>query len=193
MERWINGRRIDNLSAKVTKLHRLHVRELIDSVGVGDYLRVSGHKAIHVCPNLQRISSQYSCKHSCCIIGTSSSQIRHMSRCHIRSYESRHYGNSILLPFKSFFYQLLRFCLSQHVLAAFMFRLHEKTRVIEHSIPNERTDNERRQSFAIAHNCILHIGRHLLQQIKSLADILQLIQQRMHLAVKGAFPACSRR
>ena len=51
----IDGRRIDYLCTEVTKLHCLHVRQLVDGISRLDHLGIGSHETIHIRPDLQNL------------------------------------------------------------------------------------------------------------------------------------------
>ena len=52
----VDGRRVDNLGTKVTKLHCLYVAQLVDGVGCLDDTWVGSHKSVNICPYLKHFS-----------------------------------------------------------------------------------------------------------------------------------------
>ena len=74
----IYRRRVDHLCTEVTKLHSLYVRKLVDGICRLDDARVCCHEAVNVCPNLKYVCIKGGSDDSCCIVRTTTTEVRYL-------------------------------------------------------------------------------------------------------------------
>ena len=71
----VDGRRIDDLGTKVTKLHRLDIRQFVDGIGCLDDTRVCGHETVYIRPYLQYLGIDGCCDDGSGIVRAASSEV----------------------------------------------------------------------------------------------------------------------
>ena len=76
----IDCRRIDHFRTEVTKLRSFHIAQFIDSVCPGNHTRVSCHEPVYIRPDFQTVGIQCGSNDCRCIVGTTSTQVRYLSR-----------------------------------------------------------------------------------------------------------------
>ena len=173
-------RRVNHLGAEVAKLHGLDIRQLVDGIGRLDDARVGRHKAIHIGPYLQHFGIQCSCDDSCGIVRTAPSQIRSLHGISVTRNEARNHSH-LWYVFESFLDKLVRQLRIQRVLSVLLFRTDEITAVHALAALDEHCYDVRTQAFAIAHDGSLRLLAQVMNQVYTIVDTLQLVEELVYL------------
>ena len=179
---WIYRRRINDLCSEVTKLHCLHITQFVNRVSRIDDARVGSHETIHIRPDFKCIGIKGGCNDTCCVVATSTPQVRHLASGNIGGDETRHKCHFLFLTevLKLLAHQLIRLVSHEHVLLLLLFSLDEVERVVPHSTFNQRGNDVAGDSFSIADNGIRSLFREVMNEINTLIDTLQIIEKSIH-------------
>ena len=174
--------RIDHLGAEVTQLRSLHIAQLVDGVGSRDDARIGSHEAVHVGPYLQRVGVESGCDDGGRIVRPAPSQVGHVACRHVGGNEARHQRTFGQVG-KGATHQSVGQFLVEHMLGKLFFRLDELARVKPFG-SRQLGSNDRRNALAVAHDGIRRFLRQVFDEVDTLEDIFQLVQQFAHLMLQ---------
>ena len=189
----INRRRINHFRTEIAKFRSLHIRQLVDGVCRVDDTRVSCHEARHIRPYLQHLSIQRSCQDSCRVVAAATSQVGNLTRLGIRRDETASQTHLVVSTSshkvgKRLPYQRRRDAARKQILSVLPLRLDKIQRIIPTGIPHQRGNHLTGNALTIRHDGTARLLRQILNQIDTLENALQLIQQPVHPAQQIRLP-----
>ena len=178
----IDGRRINNLCAEVTELHRFNVREFVDGVGTLDNFRVSCHEAVHICPYLQYLGIQHGSDDRCRVVRATTTEICRLMTVTVTGNKARYNINSFVVEFlERFFHQLRGQIGINNVFTLFLLRTDKVTAVHANTVLHHCSYDMRTQSLTIRNDGILCLLRQVVNQVHTIVDTLQLIEELVYI------------
>ena len=176
----IDGWRINYFCAEVTELHCLDVAQLGNNVGRADDARVCSHEAVHVGPYLQHTGIQGRSYDAGSIVAAASTEVRHLAALGIGTYEATDDADlGHLLP--GLTDKLVGQFADQTILACLELCLDELAAVEPFSAVNQCGNDAAADAFAVGDDGCLGLGAQVMDEVDTLIDAAQFLQQLAHL------------
>ena len=174
----IDGRGIDDLGTKVTQLHSLYIRQLIDGIGAFNHLRVSRHEAVDIRPDFQHLGIQHGSNDGCGVVASATSQVRGLVAVAVAGNEA---GNDIDMlvvdVLESLLHQRCRQVGIDDVLAFLVPGTDKVTRVHANTVLNHCSDDMRAQAFTIRDDGVGRLLTQVVNEVHTVEDTLQLVEE----------------
>ena len=179
----IDSRRINHLCTEVTKFGRFYITQFRNGISSWNDTRVSRHKSVYIGPDFQTCRIQSRSNNGSRIVRATTSEVRHISCRFIRRDESRHQWH-FRDRLESLFHQLISQVSIQRVFTMFSFGLDKSARIEPFCSVNQFGNDDGWKAFTIADDCIRSLRGKVSNQINSLEDVLQLVQQFANLTLQ---------
>ena len=187
----INRRRINYFRTEVTKFGCFYIAKFGDSISRWNHTRISSHKAIHICPYLQTVGIERRSNDGSRIIRTAATEIGYFSGCLVGRNKARHqcYFRDRA---ESLFYQFVGQISVNRMFVMLLFSFDKSTRIEPLGILNQLGNNDRWKALAIAYDCVRSLRGKVFNQVNTLENILQFIQQFANLTLQRHLPFSGR-
>ena len=178
----IDGRRVDDLCAEVTQLHSLYIRQFVDGIGRLDDLRVGGHEAVDVGPDLKYLGIHSSSNDGCRVVGAAAPQVGGLVAVAVAGNEARNYGDGLVAQvLERLFHQLVGQFRVEHVLTLLILCTDEVAGVHAHAVLEHSRDDVRTEALTIADNGVLRLCAQVVNQVHAVVDAPQLVEELVYI------------
>ena len=145
------------------------------------HTRIGSHETVDIGPYLKHVGFEC-CRNDCrSVVTTATSKICNLITILILRNEARNNNYLFGTVVEMFVYQFFGLVACKDVVATLYLGLYELTCIVTHCTIYQCSHNTARQSLAIAYDCSFSLGRHIVDERKTVIYVIEFIKQLIDL------------